>query len=159
MKRIALPTVVLAAALALPAVPAARGDDNHIVAKVNGGRVAAFEEGEEAFGLETLFEVHARVRENGRARGDFYCELPGVIAIVGDVRQGSVNDDGSVTLHGIACWLNPDGSVLSEDEFFIVTFWPGGPGRGRFLYIDSFTGPAGDAETVTEGRIRIRLDD
>ncbi len=157
MKRMVLPVLALAAVLSVLA--AARADDSGVIAKVKGSGVAAFDEGEEGFGLETLFTVHATVHEDGDAHGSFYCELPGVIAIVGEVSLGEVNADDSVTLYGVACWFDPDGNVISEDEFFIVTFWPGGPGEGRFLYIDSFTGPAGDAETVTEGGIGIRIND
>jgi hypothetical protein len=166
MKRyVKLLAAVLTAVFMLAALPAAHSDDNEWVARVSGQGTAAFDEGEELFGYETGWAVHARIRENGRARGEFYCDLPDhpeipPLAILGDVDRGKVNQDGSVTLEGVAIVVHLETGELLDGPFdFAVTLWPGRAGVGRFIYYDYVTGPAGDAETVTEGRIRIRLDD
>lgn len=162
MKRMVPPALALVAALSLSAVPAARGDDRE--AKVKGGGVAAFDEGEELFPFVTGFGVKARVGEEGRARGEFLCSLDapesGIppLVIIGDVNNGSVNEDGSVTLEGMAIVEHLETGELLDGPFdFAVILWPGGPGVGRFIYFDYVTGPAGDAETVTEGGIRIQI--
>jgi hypothetical protein len=93
------------------------------------------------------------------ATGEFNCSLDiegedgGFVMIVGHVSQGRVNDDGSVTLCGLA---DIPIDTFSGESFvdcpFAVTFRADGSG---FTYYDIITGPAGDAETVEKGHINL----
>lgn len=153
------------------------------LAIVSGGGTAAFDEGEELEGFTTQFAVGAivsdvavedqcdealdsldvgdfTVTEGGgfkAATGEFNCSLripgEGFVVILGDVHQGRVNGDGSITLCGLA--HIPIDTFTGEtfiDCPFAVTFSAEGSG---FTYYDIITGPAGDAETVVHGNVNV----
>lgn len=93
------------------------------------------------------------------AMGEFNCSLNikgeggGFVVILGDVLQGRVNEDGSITLCGLA---DIPIDTFSGETFidcpFAVTFRADGSG---FTYYDVVTGPAGDAETFIHGNVNI----
>ena len=153
------------------------------LANVSGGGTAAFDAGEELEGETTQFAVGAIVRDEPidnqcdadlddlgvgdflvtdgddfmAATGEFNCSLMiedvGFVVIIGHVSQGRVNGDGSVTLCGLA---DIPIDTFSGESFvdcpFAVTFRADGSG---FTYYDIITGPAGDAETVEKGNIKV----
>lgn len=99
------------------------------------------------------------------ATGNFMCALvgpdvnapnPGVV-ITGHVTQGRVNGDGSVTLCGLATFVD-----FFEGE---PNIFPGQPWAihlvdgvpDSFVYYDGVTGPGGDFEEVTKGHIQIKV--
>ena len=93
------------------------------------------------------------------AMGEFNCSLMikgeggGFVVILGDVLQGRVNGDGSVTLCGLA---DSPIDTFSGETFidcpFAVTFRADESG---FTYYDFITGPPGDAETIVNGNVEI----
>jgi len=171
---------IVTAAVMLSSVPTlVRADDPFV--HVSGGGTAAFDEGEELDGFTTQFAVGAIVSdipvENecdaaldglgvgdftvtdgdfNAATGQFNCSLmigEDFLIILGDVLQGRVNGDGSVTLCGLADI--PIDTFTGEQFFdcpFAVTFRADESG---FTYYDIVTGPDGDAETVVNGNINI----
>jgi hypothetical protein len=132
---------------------ASAGHAGDAVAKVSGGGTATFDFVE---GLQSQFAIGSTVYDDGSAKGHFVCMIVGVVAISGDVTDGSVNPDGSVTVSGDAHGIDHTfGGPFGECPF-TVTFWRGGPNVGQFLYSDCVVPPPGDAETVSKGRIKIR---
>ena len=93
------------------------------------------------------------------ATGHFNCSLMimgeggGFLIILGDVLQGRVNGDGSVTLCGLA---DIPIDTFSGESFtdcpFAVTFRANESG---FTYYDVVTGPIGDSETLIHGNVEI----
>jgi len=126
--------------------------------KVSGGGTATFD----FFEGGTVFSAQASIDADGDVDGHFFCQIAGVVAIIGDdLTEATVNADGSVTLYGIAHGFDAAVGVF-EDMPFAVQLWPGGPGTGRFLYDDPVVGPSGgvdlaegDYETVATGQVRI----
>jgi hypothetical protein len=147
---------VLAAALLLAAPAAARAADP--VAMVNGGGRADFVATPHSLTTSgfTNFSAGLTVYDDGTASGHFVCEIPGIVIVSGDVLEGSVNDDGSVTVSGLAHgYFHPD-AMLFTDLPFAVTFRAGGPGVGGFDYVDgSFPPDLYDTELVSRGKIKI----
>lgn len=93
------------------------------------------------------------------ASGHFNCSLNiqgeggGFLIILGDVLQGRVNDDSSITLCGLAdIPIDTFSGETFSDCPFAVTFRADESG---FTYYDIVTGPAGDSETVVNGGIDI----
>ena len=126
-------------------------DDDDEVVFVSGGGTATFDD----FEGETQFGVGAIVQEDGTAQGQFICAILGDFIIVGEVAQGTVHGDGSVTLAGVGHGVELGEPFAGCD--FSVTFRQGGPGGGGFVYTDCVVGP--DAETVSSGLIVIGDDD
>lgn len=122
---------------------------------VSGGGTASFDE---VPGLESQFAVGATFRDDGSVDGRFVCMITGMVTISGDITDGSVNGDGSVTVSGTALGIDhvPEFFGPFKGCEFEVTLWPGGPGVGAFLYNDCVVPPPGDAETVTSGHIQIK---
>lgn len=122
---------------------------------VNGGGMAVVIEGRALpEGAVTEFAVGAHLREDGTASGHFTCEIPGVVTVSGDIKQGEANADGSVTFRGLATFVDLEFGIF-RDEPFTVTLWEGGPGVGRFLYDDTVVPDPGDLEEVVTGQIQI----
>ena len=90
------------------------------------------------------------------AIGTFNCSLMidgDFLIIFGDVLQGRVNDDDSVTLCGLAdIPIDTFSGQTFVDCPFAVTFRADESG---FTYYDVVTGPAGDAETLVNGNVKI----
>lgn len=94
------------------------------------------------------------------ASGYFNCSLNiqgeggGFLIILGNVLQGRVNDDDSITLCGLAdIPIDTFSGQTFIDCPFAVTFRTDESG---FTYFDVVTGPAGDAETLVNGNVSIR---
>lgn len=149
---------------------------------VSGGGTGAFDEGEELEGFTTQFAVGAIVTDvsvandcdsalDGLGVGDFTvtdgddfyvangtfnCSLmidSDFLIILGDVLQGRVNDDGSVTLCGLAdIPIDTFSGQTFADCPFAVTFRADVSG---FTYYDFVTGPTGDAESLVSGNVTI----
>lgn len=132
-----------------------------VEARVTGGGRADFLDTPNAVNKSgfTNFAIAAVVYSDSGASGHFVCQIPAVVVIAGEVSEGWVNDDGSVTVGGLAHGYD---HILGEAFFdlpFTVTFSAGGPGLGGFDYRDEsgFFGPGQfDTEVVRRGRIRIR---
>ena len=128
---------------------------------VNGGGTADFQDTPNAVNLPpgyTNFSVAVTVYSDGTASGHFACSIPGIVAISGDALVGSVNDDGSVTIEGLAHGYDSFIPGPFFDLPFTATFRDGGPGVGGFDYRDEsgFFGPGMfDTELVRRGMIRV----
>jgi hypothetical protein len=106
----------------------------------------------------TNFSVAATIYGDGAAKGSFICQVPGIVIIAGDVLGGWVNDDGSVTIVGLAHGYDHTVPLRFTDLPFMVTLREGGPGEGGFDYRDEsgFFGPGQfDTELVRRGMIAI----
>ena len=151
-KRLAVLLVVCSAAL-VGGVGAVSAEPPEVV--VNGGGQATFD----FFDGGTNFAIGARISSDGSASGHFNCVIAGGVTISGQIDQGWVNNDGSVTFTGLATvqdkFFGTPPFILIKGEPFTVTFWEGGPGVGRFLYDDTVVPDPGDFETVATGNIRI----
>lgn len=78
---------------------------------------------------ESLFGMGVLIDADG-ASGHFECHIPGPTgsALAGDVSDGSLNDDGSVTFSGVCFFVLP-GLGIVPDLPYEVTAYPGGPGE------------------------------
>lgn len=123
---------------------------------VSGGGTASFDFFE---GLESQFAIGAVIRNDGTVEGRFVCMIVGVVAISGNITDGVLNEDGSVTFSGVGNGIDLVPEVFGpfHDCAFEVTLWQGGPGVGGFLYNDCVVPPPGDAETVESGHIMIKV--
>lgn len=148
MKRV---TILLA--ILLVGLPAAAHAARPL-AKVSGGGTASFDDIE---GLESQFAIGATIRDDGTAQGRFVCMIVGMVAITGDISNGVLNGDGSVTFSGVGHGidLTPEFFGPFQGCEFEVTLWPGGPGVGGFVYSDCVV--TDDAETVESGTIMIKV--
>ena len=138
---------------------AARGMASEPVAMVRGGGTADFLDTPDAVNTTgyTNFSVAATVYSDG-ATGKFICQVPGVVIIAGDVTDGWVNDDGSVTITGLAHGYDHFFGMAFTDLPYTATLRAGGPGEGGFDYRDEsgFFGPGQfDTELVRRGMIAI----
>lgn len=127
------------------------------LATVSGGGIASFDLFE---GLESQFAIGATIRSDGTSKGRFVCMIVGMVAISGDITDGALNADGSVTFSGVANGIDlvPDFFGPFKGCEFGVTLWPGGPGVGRFEYCDCVVPcEEPDAETVESGQIMINV--
>jgi hypothetical protein len=152
----AVPVVAVAITL-LPAIASA--DEASL--KISGGGTATFDD----FDGGTVFSVQMQIDADGHVRGHFFCQIAGVVAIIGDdLREAVLHEDGSVELYGFAHGFDVAVGVF-EDMPFAVQLWPGRPGVGRFIYDDPVVGPSGgvdldegDHETVASGYILFQQD-
>ena len=140
--------------LTLPAAPAAHAD-SPIVAVVNGGGIAVFDD-PRFEGMTTPFAVGVTIRSDGSAKGHFECVMTGILANSVQITSGSLNADGSVTFSGIGMeTFAGAGPFLFGWETATVT--AGGPGVGTFClgpptYLDTLC----DHETVVHGLFSIK---
>ena len=102
MRKMFCGLVVVFTAVGLMAGPSASAADP--VARVNGGGRADFQETPNAVNTSgfTDFAVSVKVYDDGSASGTFICSIPSIVVIVGDITDGWVNPDGSVTVLGVA---------------------------------------------------------
>ena len=151
--------VIVLAAVSLVASPVtAQAADR--IARVTGGGTADFIDNapiSPSTSGYTNFSVGVTVYDDGTASGHFMCQIPAIVIISGDVLGGWVNDDGSVTVWGLAhIYDHLYGPFW--DVPFVTTFRAGGPGVGGFDYRDEsgYFGPGQyDTEVVRRGMIRI----
>jgi len=156
--------VTLLVAFSTVAFPdSARGADP--VAMVVGGGTADFIATPNSVNTSgyTNFSIGVTVYDDGTAQGHFVCQVPGIVIISGDVLEGTVNLDGSVTVSGVAHGYDHTIPLLYTDMPFTVTFRAGGPGVGGFDYRDEsgfFPLPTQfDTELVRRGMIGISIAD
>ncbi|MGE0376605.1 MAG: hypothetical protein AB7I48_20515 [Planctomycetaceae bacterium] len=121
---------------------------------VSGGGTASFDFVD---GLTSQFSIGAVIADDGEVQGHFMCMIVAVVTISGEITEGTLNDDGSVTFSGVGHGIDHILGEPFEDCDFTVTLWSGGPGVGRFLYSDCVVPPPGDAETVEAGKIKIKV--
>ncbi len=158
--------LVAAAMLAAVSVAAfsAAAPGPAVVAMVHGGGRADFVPTPHSLNTEgfTDFSIGVTVYEDGTAQGHFLCSVPAIVTISGDILGGSVNDDGSVTVYGLAHGYDHTIPGVFTDLPFTATFRSGGPGGGGFDYRDEsgFFAPGQyDTELVRRGMIGIMTDD
>jgi hypothetical protein len=147
-------TVVGLTALAAPSRPPA------VEAMVKGGGTADFLDTDHSVNTTgyTNFSISATVYSGGGADGHFLCQVPGIVVISGDITEGCVNEDGSVSVAGLAHGYDHTIPGLFFDMPFTATFRAGGPGVGEFDYRDEsgFFAPGQyDTERVRRGMILI----
>ncbi len=158
-KLVGLWGMVALVAMGVAACPAAPSAE--VEAMVIGGGTADFQDTPNAVNKSgyTQFSVAANVYTDGSAAGEFLCQVPAVVTIVGEVLGGSVSEDGRlVTVYGLAHGYDHTVPLLFTDLPFVVTFRAGGPGAGGFDYRDEsgFFGPGQfDTELVRRGMIVI----
>jgi hypothetical protein len=157
-KVVRLLAVALVVAISVSARPAVAGDPE-IDVRVSGGGVADFQDTPYAVNTTgyTDFSVGATVYADGSATGSFVCMIPAVVIISGEVLEGTVNDDGSVTLYGLAHGWDSFIPGPFTNLPFMVTLREGGPGVGGFDYRDDsgiFDDDQFDTELVRRGMIR-----
>jgi hypothetical protein len=159
-------TFALAALLAVAAFPLAAAAADPI-ARVSGGGTGDFVPHPHAFNTTgfTDFSVGVTVYSDGTASGRFVCMIPAIVVVSLEVIAGTVNDDGSVTVAGLAHGYDAFIPGPYENLPVIVTFRAGGPGVGGFDYVDDsgFFDSDGDdvndlfdTEVVRRGVIHIR---
>ena len=121
------------------------------------------------------FGIGVSIFGNGSAKGHFECLMAGnadilglpLMAVEGNVTNGSVNANGSATFDGAAT-VNLGKSTMYKAVPFSVTVTAGGPQAGtlKLTVIGAFDGVPGDTnvgngnydlptETVASGQIRI----
>jgi hypothetical protein len=149
--------VLVAAGMAAGPI-AARGADVDVM--VNGGGTADFVATPNSVNTSgyTQFSVSATVYSDGAAAGHFVCQIPAVVIISGDVLGGWVNDDGSVTVVGLAHGYDHFFQIAFTELPFTATLRAGGPGVGGFDYRDEsgfFGAGQFDTELVRRGMIQI----
>jgi hypothetical protein len=154
--RLVVATLAALAGLVLPAT--SRAAD--AVAMVVGGGTADFQDTPNAVNTTgyTNFSVAVTVYSDGSASGEFTCQIPGVVIIAGDVLDGWVNDDGSITIEGLAHGYDHFFDARFTDLPFTVTLREGAAGVGGFDYRDEsgFFGPGQfDTEVIRRGMILI----
>jgi hypothetical protein len=160
MKRFtSLLMVATLAAVALLVLPV-RSMAADPVAMVVGGGTADFQDTPDAVNTTgyTNFSVAVTVYSDASASGQFTCQIPGVVIIAGDVLDGWVNGDGSVTIEGLAHGYDHFFGARFTDLPFTVTLRAGAPGVGGFDYRDEsgFFGPGQfDTELIRRGMILI----
>lgn len=125
-----------------------------VVATVNGaGRlyIPSIEAG-------SLFEMAVLINADGSASGNFVCHIPGRSgsSLIGVVRDGNVNADGSVTFSGVCSFVLPGGGIVA-DLYFEVTAYDGGPEGGYLLLSVPDAGILADPEFVVAGKIQSRI--
>ncbi len=150
--------VLLAGAVLMAVSVAARAAD--IDAMVSGCGTADFVDTPHSVNTTgyTNFSVGVTVYADGTAQGHFLCAIPAIVAISGEITHGCVNEDGSVTVSGLAHGYDHTIPGIFTDLPFTVTFYAGGPGTGGFDYRDEsgFFGPGQfDTELVRRGMVGI----
>ena len=130
------------------------------VAMVSGGGTADFVATPNSVTTSgfTDFSVSVTVYADGTAQGRFVCMIPAVVTISGDVLEANLNDDGSVTVCGLAHGYDHFFHTTFTDTPFTATFREGRAHVGGFDYRDEsgFFGPGQfDTEEVRRGMIRI----
>jgi hypothetical protein len=146
--------VMLAAGIFVTASTSVRAAEPLVT--ISGGGTASFDDIE---GLESQFSVGAVIRDDGTIDGHFMCMIVAVVTVSGDVTGATWNDDGTVTLSGVAHGVEhtPDSHAPFDNCKFNVTLREGGPGVGGFVYQDCVVPPPGDAETIEQGQIAITV--
>jgi hypothetical protein len=175
MKRLALllTAILTVATTLLPPSAVAQHD-----VRVTGGGTGTFDadldgDGDidgSQFGMEII------IRGDGSAQGHFLCLMAGrsdilglsLMAVQGQVTEGNVNLDGSVTFSGDDGAVNLGNGTIFRGVPFAVTVTAGGPGVGtlQLTVIGAFDRVPGDTdigngnydlpvETVASGRIKI----
>ena len=154
-------------------------DLSSVVIKVTGG-------GQGTFGADldgdgdidgSHFGIGISILGNGSAKGHFECLMAGnadilglaLMSVAGNVTNGSVNANGSVTFSGVAT-VNLGKSTMFKGVPFRVTVTAGTPGVGSLTLtvIGAFDGVPGDTnigngnydlptETVAAGQIKIQV--
>ncbi len=150
--------VLLAGAVLVAVSVAARAAE--VEAMISGGGTADFVPTEHSVNTTgyTNFSVGATVFSDGTAMGHFVCQIPAIVTIAGDILGGWVNDDGSVTVWGLAQGYDHTIPGIFTDLPFMVRLRAGGPGDGGFDYRDEsgFFGPGQfDTELVRRGMVGI----
>jgi hypothetical protein len=174
MKRLVLSLVtILTVAISLPPRPAAAQGNT----RVTGGGTGTF--GADLDGDGDIdgsqFGIGVTIRGDGSAKGHFLCLMAGrsdilglpIMAVQGQVTEGSDNADGSVTFSGSGTVNLGNGQIFAGVPF-TVTVTAGDPDVGtlQLTVIGAFDGVPGDAfigngnydlptETVRSGRIEI----
>lgn len=145
--------VVIVAAIVSLASERAHADQPLLT--VSGGGTAEFlDEDLNPTGFTSQFSVGAAIDVDGTVSGHFMCMIVHVVTISGQVEEVDVNEDGSVTLYGIAHGVD---HLFPEKPFFdcpfSVTVYEGGPDVGGFIYSDCVV--TDDTEVVCKGHIMI----
>ncbi len=101
------------------------------------------------------FGIGISINGDGSAKGHFQCLMAGnanilglsLMAVEGEVHNGSVNANGSATFSGIAT-VNLGNGQIFRGVPFSVTVWAGGPGVGSLTLtvIGVFDGVPGDTK-------------
>lgn len=159
MRAIPVWSAVLTVVLALIPLGSAFGAET--VAKVSGGGRADFQDTPNAVNTSgfTDFAVGITVYDDGSVAGHFQCSIPAIVTIAATPLEGWCNEDGSVTVLGLAHGYDSFIPGPFFDLPFAATFRAGGPGVGGFDYRDEsgFFGPGQfDTEVIARGMIQIK---
>jgi hypothetical protein len=136
---------IVAAALALGPSPASAEYATRIL-----GGGARFDE---VSRLSFYFGMDATILEKGEAYGQFTSVTVDQEIIIGNFTRGTINDDGSVALAGIASAFDLDGRTSAGFPYSIVV-WPDEPRAGRFLLKTPDNGD-GDYWTMYFGSLEV----